>query len=315
MRLIRKTDTTPDVRDNLDADLADLVARLERAERRLDQVGALEEKIGALENSLRNRGFEINKLKYQATLANRTMESAFRAIFGRSLNEFVDIHKGERCFVVGNGPSLNKIDMTRLKSEITLGSNRAFLGFPKWGFSYNYWMVQDRILADQNADEFAEKIPADTVKFIPYTILKYFNVSNLKNVVPVHLDYTKQCTFSNDPSGLHEGFTVTVGLLQIAAIMGCRQIILVGADHNYPIPESNVNSDRKWSGEGLQTHFSEDYTNHQNGQVWEMPDVVKMTKAYDAAAKWAEENGIEILNASPGSKLNSFPKVSYDSLF
>ena len=55
-----------------------------------------------------------------------------------------------------------------------------------------------------------------------------------------------------------------------------------------------MNADRKWSGKGLETHFSAAYTNHENGQVWEMPDVVKMNRAYDAAAKWAEENGINI---------------------
>ena len=289
--------------------------RLEALEQRLAGMDALEDRLARTEQTLQNRTNELNRLKYNATLVSRTMESVFRAMFGRSLQDFAGIHDGERCFVIGNGPSLNKIDMTRLAHEITLGSNRAFLGFEQWGFVYNYWMLQDRVLAEQNAAEIAERMPAEVVKFLPYTILKHFDVSKLENLVPVHLDYTRQCTFSNDPSALHEGFTVTVGLLQIAAIMGCRQIILVGADHNYPIPDENVNADRKWSGKGLETHFSAAYTNHENGQVWEMPDVEKMNRAYDAAARWAEENGIEILNATPGSKLNSFPKVDYDSLF
>jgi uncharacterized Rossmann fold enzyme len=279
------------------------------------QIHALEERVADLEKSLKFRGFDINTLRYKDTLLDRTMESIFRILFGRTLQDFQGIHSGKRCFVVGNGPSLNQIDMTLLRDEITLGSNRAFLGFEKWGFVYDYWMVQDRILADQNADEFCEKLPDEVVKFIPYTILKHFNVAKLNNAVPVHMDYTKQCSFSNDPAGLHEGFTVTVGLLQIAAIMGFEKIYLVGVDHNYQIPDDNVNEDRKWSGQGLSNHFSEEYTNHSNGQVWEMPDIVKMTKAYDAAAKWAQENGIEILNATPNTKLESFPKVDFESLF
>lgn len=280
-----------------------------------EQIETLEKRIGELEERLKFRGFDINKLKYKDTLLDRTLESVFRIMFGSSLQDYQGIHKGKRCFVVGNGPSLNQIDMTLLKDEITMGSNRAFLGFEKWGFSYDYWMVQDRILADQNADEFCERLSDDIVKFVPYTILKHFDNSKLKNAVPVHMDYTKQCSFSNDPAALHEGFTVTVGLLQIAAIMGFEKIYLVGVDHNYEIPTDNVNEDRKWSGQGLSNHFSEEYTNHANGQVWEMPDIVKMTKAYDAAASWAAENGIEILNATPGTKLESFPKVDFNSLF
>lgn len=279
------------------------------------EIDVLKGRIESLESTLKFRGYDINRMKYKDTLLDRTMESVFRILFGRTLQDFQGIHAGKRCFVVGNGPSLNQIDMTRLKDEITLGSNRAFLGFEKWGFAYNYWMVQDRILAEQNADEFCERLPDEVVKFVPYTILKHFNVSKLTNGVPVHMDYTKQCSFSNDPSGLHEGFTVTVGLLQIAAIMGFEKIYLVGVDHNYEIPTDNVNDDKKWSGAGLSNHFSEEYTNHANGQIWEMPDIVKMTKAYDAAAQWASENGIEILNATPGTKLESFPKVDFDSLF
>lgn len=299
-------------RSNSAQDIQTLTEALEQSHQKIQD---LEGRLAALEKSVTHRGFDINTLKYKDTLLDRTMESVFRILFGRTLQDFKGIHAGKRCFIVGNGPSLNDIDMTLLKDEITLGSNRAFLGFEKWGFAYNYWMVQDRILADQNADEFCERLPDEVVKFVPYTILKHFNVAKLNNAVPVHMDYTKQCSFSNDPAALHEGFTVTVGLLQIAAIMGFEKIYMVGVDHNYQIPDGNVNDDRKWSGAGLSNHFSEEYTNHSNGQVWEMPDIVKMTKAYDAAAKWAQENGIEILNATPNTKLESFPKVDFNSLF
>ncbi len=279
------------------------------------RIAKLEETVKTLEKAVQNRTNEINKLKYKSVLSDRTFESLFRGIYGRSLHDFVGRHTGERCFVVGNGPSLNKIDMTRLKDEVTLGANRAFIGFEKWGFSYDYWMVQDRILADQSANEFCENLPKEMIKFIPYTILRHFDTARLDNVVPFHLDYTQQCSFSNDPFSLHEGFTVTVGLLQVAAIMGFTKIVLVGVDHSYQIPTKNVNDDKKWSGQGLSNHFSEDYTNFQNGQVWEMPDIDKMTRAYEAAATWSQENGIEIVNASPGTHLDAFPKVEFESLF
>lgn len=285
-------------------------------EARLEEfLSKIDARVSALEKTMQARTNELNKLKYTATLVSRTMESIFRTMFGRTLTDFAGKHAGERCFIVGNGPSLNKIDMTKLKNEITLGSNRAYIGFKSWGFVYDYWMVQDRILAEQSAEDFCKNIPDDVIKFIPYTIIKFFDIPKLKNVVPVHLDYTQQCTFSSDPFAIHEGFTVTAGLIQIAAIMGFKQIILVGVDHNYVIPEQNVNTDKKWSGAGLSNHFSDEYTNHSNGQVWEMPNIEKMTRAYDAAARWGKENGVEILNATPGTKLDSFVKVDYDSLF
>ncbi len=279
------------------------------------RIAKLEESVRKLEKEIQKRNEEISKLKYKSVLSDRTFESLFRGIYGRSLHDFAGRHAGERCFVVGNGPSLNKIDISRLRDEITLGANRAFIGFEKWGFSFDYWMVQDRILANQSADEFCDNLPKEMIKFIPYTILRHFDIARLDNVVPFNLDYTQQCSFSNDPSALHEGFTVTVGLLQVAAIMGFTKIVLVGVDHNYQIPKRNVNDDKKWSGEGLSNHFSEDYTNSKNGQVWEMPDIDRMIRAYEAAAVWARKNGIEIVNASPGTHLEAFPKVEFEGLF
>ena len=33
------------------------------------------------------------------------------------LAELKDIHRGQRCFIIGNGPSLKQTDMTRLKGQ------------------------------------------------------------------------------------------------------------------------------------------------------------------------------------------------------
>jgi hypothetical protein len=38
-------------------------------------------------------------------------------------------------------------------------------------------------------------------------------------------------------------------------------------------------------------------------------------RQFDLAARWAEANGVRILNATPNSALNAFPKVRYEDLF
>ena len=37
--------------------------------------------------------------------------------YGHKLRKFKDIHKGQRCFIMGNGPSILQQDLTRLKNE------------------------------------------------------------------------------------------------------------------------------------------------------------------------------------------------------
>jgi hypothetical protein len=55
------------------------------------------------------------------------------------LGALKDIHKGERCFVIGNGPSLKNTDISKLENEFTFGMNRIYLMFPELGFHTTYF--------------------------------------------------------------------------------------------------------------------------------------------------------------------------------
>ena len=51
------------------------------------------------------------------------------------LEVYRDLHRGKRCFVIGNGPSLKQTDLSLLKNEFTFGLNRIYLLFPELGFT------------------------------------------------------------------------------------------------------------------------------------------------------------------------------------
>ena len=40
----------------------------------------------------------------------------------KNLKQLKNIHVGERCFIIGNGPSLKKTDLSKLKDEYTIGT-------------------------------------------------------------------------------------------------------------------------------------------------------------------------------------------------
>jgi hypothetical protein len=48
----------------------------------------------------------------------------------------------KRCFIIGNGPSQNNVDLSLLKDEITFGMNDIQLRFPD--FYPTYWVITDR---------------------------------------------------------------------------------------------------------------------------------------------------------------------------
>jgi len=280
------------------------------------------------------------------------------------LDEYVDRHKDRRCFVVGNGPSLNDVDMTLLKNEITLGANRCYLGYEKWGFPFTYWGIADMLQIEECWKEYADNIPAETPKFYPFEYLPFLSSVNgcPVNATTKHMEFPK---FSDSCDRIHLGSTVTYLLLQIAAVMGCNPIVLVGVDHRYPLKkgvgerppltERILGTSRRWLERRLDgtlihefvrtyyrvraesrptrrqsgpkesvywrdrdttqpTHFDPRYT--QGGERrFRVPVPRWADRQFRLAARWAEEKGVRILNATPNSALEAFPKVPYESLF
>ena len=45
----------------------------------------------------------------------------------RRFTRLHNVHRGQRCFIVGNGPSLNQTDLSLLRGEYTFTTNRAYL--------------------------------------------------------------------------------------------------------------------------------------------------------------------------------------------
>jgi hypothetical protein len=218
--------------------------------------------------------------------------------------------------VVGNGPSLNLLDMGLLKDEITFGANRAYYGFDDWGHSFNYWSIEDRLVAEDIQDEWNRL--AGPVKFIPRDMAPL--VANYDNLC--WLDFQRHPfaeagpAFEPDTEQFHWGGTVTYLLLQLAIYMGCNPIYLIGVDFSYVRPDhvSELDGVDKWiSGGDDPNHFFPDYFGQ--GRKWHDPKVERMGLAFARARQYADRNGVRILNATPGTKLDVFEKVEYESLF
>lgn len=244
----------------------------------------------------------------------------------RTLDDFVGRHEGERCFVIGNGPSLNKIDMGLLKHEITLGSNRCFLGFENWGFDFTYWAIEDKLQIEEYLEEYQEGLPDSIPKFLPAEYMAY---ARFPNAVYFDLLYGNGRSFSDGmsfpafsawPHRMYNGFTVTYSLIQIAALMGCKEIYLIGLDHNYGLSTKKLASvhggdQSTWSSSDTAeaTHFDSRYT--AGNKKFVKPRPINAEIAYACARQWCAMNGVTIKNATPGTHLDIYETVDFNSLF
>lgn len=235
------------------------------------------------------------------------------------LEDFVDIHKGKRAFIVGNGPSLNDINMTLLKNEITFGSNRVYLGFEKWGFEFNYWTIIDKLQIEEHLNEWSDEtnLSKNIKKFIPF---EYKNLMNLKNYCPInfHYNYLPFPKFSINPTDIYLGNTVVHMSLQIACIMGFSELYLIGVDHNYNLNKTiDYKGAQIWTNTttNAQTHFDARYNDPKQNRRFITPKPDKSEQAFKHAYFFTKKHGISVLNASPNTMLKNIPTVKYESLF
>ena len=233
----------------------------------------------------------------------------------KKLLTFKDKYKGKRCFIIGNGPSLNKLDLTLLKNEYTFGANAIYLNHDKMGFYPTFYVVEDILVAEDRSSEI-NKFNGSHKFFGNY--LKYCLNSDEKTIwMNVVLDYSFKefPNFSNNASRrLWVGGTVSYLEMQLAFYMGFTDVYLIGFDHSYKIPKSaNVNGTTIKSTEDDPNHFHKDYFG--KGKRWHDPMVDRMEKAYIVAKQNYEQVGRKIRNASAGGQLEVFDRMDYNSIF
>ena len=56
---------------------------------------------------------------------------------------------GKRCIIIGNGPSLKKVDFSLLSNEYTFGLNRVYIIIKKIGFSTTFIVSINRFVLEQ----------------------------------------------------------------------------------------------------------------------------------------------------------------------
>jgi hypothetical protein len=224
----------------------------------------------------------------------------------QKLANFKDIHKGERCFIIGNGPSLKDTDLRRLRDEYTIGMNRIYLLFPELGFTTSYYLSVNNLVIEQCVEEI-RSLPIS--KFISWRARSLFQPT--ADTIFLFTTYTGPKFARDARERLWEGATVTYTALQLAFHMGFSQVILIGVDHNFVTkgpPNTTVVSD----GDDP-NHFHAAYFG--KGFRWQLPDLEISELAYHMANEVYSISGRQVIDATVGGKLSVFRKVNFEDLF
>lgn len=225
----------------------------------------------------------------------------------KKLSALRDVHKGERCFIIGTGPSLRIEDLETLRNEYTFAPNRIFELFNKTDWRPTYYICQDSTIIHN----FSEKIRMLSTKnsFLPVNYKAEFKGDHYRFfVLKEQLYYPNSAPFSKDVSKyLGQGYTVTYGAIQMAIYMGFSEIYLLGIDHNY-----NIIRDAK--GRPVKKDVGSNYVKGMTNFMQNLPRVEESTIAYETAEKISKKMGVKIYNATRGGKLEAFERIDFDKI-
>ncbi len=215
------------------------------------------------------------------------------------LKKYKNIHKGERCFIVGTGPSLKMEDLEKIKGEYSFSVNSIVLSFSDTTWRPTYYAIGDSFgyeklkMAIREANMptifcgISNKVmtPKMDVGFIPYPV----NLLDHGKMIPEHIN-----KFGGDAfKVVYDGHSITYSAMELAVYMGFKEIVLLGIDCDY---SKAVNHIKAYS---VQTDMNAAYL---------------MRESYKVARKWTDKHAVKILNATRNAKLDVFEKVELEEL-
>lgn len=271
----------------------------------------------AIKKGLRTNTPEL----FRALKSSRDALNRFWQLPGRELHpwwqaskhriaKYQDRYLGERCFVIGNGPSLQNTDLSLLEDEYTFGMNRIYLAFQDWGFRTSFLVSVNDLVVEQCQEDFHE---LDLPKFFSWRSHDLL----FPREEPDHQSHFLYTTYTGAKfntrirSRFWEGATVTYVCLQLAFCMGFSEVILIGVDHSFDTM-GKANQTVVSKGDDP-NHFSPQYFG--KGFRWQLPDLDTSEIAYRMAYESYLAAGRKVWDGTVNGHLNVFPKVDYFQLF
>lgn len=203
-----------------------------------------------------------------------------------------DSHFGQRCFIIGSGPSLKGMDLSWLRHEITIGVNQSYKALP---FDPTYIAIGDSTLWPFIKSAFAKMKKTKIVCSggTKGTVGTDYSGDNLVVRVPMIRPSVSEVGFLYDLlKGVRMAWNVVPEIaLPFVCWAGFAEVYLIGCDCS-------------------NTGYA--YENPVRGEGHQYIDERAM-KAYNTISR-TPDLPTKIFNATVGGKLEAFPRRDFESL-
>ncbi|WP_455615318.1 6-hydroxymethylpterin diphosphokinase MptE-like protein [Eisenbergiella sp.] len=249
--------------------------------------------------------------------------------------EIKDIHKGERCFIVGCGPSLRNQNLKLLRDEYVFSVNQLMRSPFYSEIHSNFHVMADGLYfdLDPNRDEHKSVIQNicginteenTPICFFPITAKPF--IDSIPNFSNLRIQYFNAATATYErmrkrldlTKTIPTFCTVTQFAIAIAVYMGFHEIILLGCDMTGYKEVEQFATGNFVDGSHVYTENKEDMQKalhkDRNCEQW-FNGFAQMFTDYRRMFEYCNRRDISLINATDGGVLDSIPRVNYMELF
>ena len=285
----------------------------------------------ALERNLRSL-FWCTDMAVRRMASSLTRPGELRLIRGNK--KYKNIHKGQRCFIIGNGPSLRTVDLAKLKDEITFTVNQIprMKDFPKIHTNYHIWTDENFYFQDFSTPEGKELMdvmkavntednrPTVFYKTIARPMIKENHLDEILNIDYImegyrfrdpHLDLPMDrviCRFN----------TCVQYFILMAVYMGFSEIYLLGCDCTTILTTIRSRMDTAEKMEYAYDCTPLELKRLKKQQTspleMELKLYLELFQDYIKLNAYCENHGVKLYNATKGSILEGIKKVRIEDV-
>lgn len=275
------------------------------------------------------------KIWLNNTRISLVKRSRLRNVWGalNANHELEKIHKGKRCFVIGNAPSLNTQDLSVLKDEIVLTVNQISRNkqFKSLNTNYHFWadpgfFKENSKEGDKELLEVMMSVNTEgnrPICFFPLEVKEFVSnkkldqILNVRYFVPGHIlfDQYKKIDFSGMIPGMN---TVVQYAIMLGIYMGCTEIYLLGCDCTGILSYIETKTD---SGN---FEYAYDISQAEAERMKAMLGGVsceqtfygwaKIFEGYRLLGEYCKKRGIQLINSTNGGILDCLPRKKFENV-
>lgn len=226
---------------------------------------------------------------------------------------FKSIHNEKRCFIIGTGPSLNLLgskDIELLNKEILFGVNSLYKSEIGSRLLPKYYALMDNLYWEQWNGTFAEvsnKYLDSPPIFITDVRAKSL-VDRLSRNLPTVYIHSKKYPIKRMSSDLDKNIYAAMNVVAYSILsamyMGFKEIYLLGCDYNAFCT----------AGKGHCYDDESEISDFNYNLAFYLKFYWITTEFHYLISKLAKEKKIKVINATPGSLLDAYPRVSLESV-